>query len=64
MGYNSIFAPLLLLIYPLYCLVITGHFVAILCLSVLAAILMFNINKLIRNLRQLERAAHHLGEEI
>ncbi|VEF24688.1 Methyl-accepting chemotaxis protein 4 [Shewanella baltica] len=62
MGYNSIFAPLLLLIYPLYCLVATGHFVAILCLSALAGILMFNINKLIRNLRQLERAAHHLGE--
>lgn len=62
MGNGIIFAPMLLLLYPLYSLVTSGYLLATLCLIALAVILIFNINKLIRHLRQLERAAHHLGE--
>lgn len=62
MGYSSIFAPLILLIYPLYCLVISQDIVALLCLLALAIILIVNINKLIRNLGLLEHAARHLGD--
>lgn len=62
MGYGIIFAPMVLLLYPLYCLLSSAHWVATLCLIALALILFFNINKLIRNLRHLERAAHHLGD--
>jgi len=62
MGNGIIFAPMLLLLYPLYGLVTSGYLLATLCLIALAVILFFNINKLIRHLRQLERAAHHLGD--
>ncbi|MDH0447337.1 hypothetical protein N7386_03785 [Shewanella sp. GD04112] len=61
MGYGIIFAPMVLLLYPLYCLATSAHWIAALCLIALAVILFLNINKLIRNLRHLERAAHHLG---
>ncbi|QYJ79457.1 bacteriohemerythrin [Shewanella acanthi] len=62
MGYRSIFAPLILLIYPLYCLAMSHDFVAVGCLIALGGILIFNINKLIRNLGLLEHAAHHVGD--
>ncbi len=62
MKYHSLFFPLLLLLYPLYNLVQAGDVIAALCLLSLLVISVFGLNKLIRHLQFLERAAHHLGE--
>ncbi|MCA1897938.1 bacteriohemerythrin [Shewanella putrefaciens] len=60
--YRSTFFPLLLLVYPLYCLIIDRHIIATLCLLLLAAVLFFYIYKLFNNLSKLEHAARHLGD--